>query len=755
MGEKATVKLGRQDQATAQTFQPEGVEGNHTHNLTPFGAAVTGVALVAFDALVSACSPQIAPVEAEQPTEVPIKPGIYGVRKDSGAIPAEIQQALLDSGESEFPQLIGVSGVTEDANQTPSAFFLGKVESGNTYAVFQKPDGGYLIKPVRRYVWTDDVGQVHYSYSVYDKSGDTLTRRDFLDFQLNLNQNELVGLSPEEIDQLIAAETGNPENIARVRVDNPYDTNTDGALLDSKTPGLWESVRQFVTDGTVRTALAAEDDQVDFSEEVKGQMAPPVEEEVVTPAPTVEATPAPTPTPSEADIKAQADLIKAEFVKSPEYTKVVNNYLNALGLVESSVLFSDETVNIMGQEYRFLFANPDKLKLTEEQQKYIKLYEKYPLFMFRVNKDNEVQIIEFTPSTLATQTGIFVGTIGRPPEDKSEGVPMAHALRDGTYDSIFTITNVWASREKEEGRYKWGYNDDQLDQAFKYHTGRIRMAHILANPAPKWLANKPSAEFRADCDEQIEMVMTTFYEKVAQKYRSGSYKGPFVLEFNVVNEPWKSQPYAQKYGSQGEYVLNAMQKAIEVREKIMSERKDGDPEIQIELGFSNADNHFPQGVGYSQTIDVLQYLEANGVHIDYVDLHAHEKDFNTAPEISEILKVVGEISKFTRPDGSPMKIVIGEYDLNIRGLKGTDRLLKQGTRYFEFFEALLDAGVSEFTIWEIYDALAWYETGESEAQYQSEDADALVYDEQGNPKPSHIGVVLAIWQRYLELKATP
>jgi len=138
-----------------------------------------------------------------------------------------------------------------------------------------------------------------------------------------------------------------------------------------------------------------------------------------------------------------------EFLQRVEFQEGLQQYLNAMELEVESVTISVETKMIInGNKYSFVVATPNQAVLSPEQQKYLDLYVSVPLFVY-LNEDGQSTFVPFTPSLLASQTGIYIGTIGRPKTVRGAG--LAHQVREDTFDSFFTITNVWENREKTRG----------------------------------------------------------------------------------------------------------------------------------------------------------------------------------------------------------------------------------------------------------------------------------------------------------------
>jgi GH35 family endo-1,4-beta-xylanase len=100
--------------------------------------------------------------------------------------------------------------------------------------------------------------------------------------------------------------------------------------------------------------------------------------------------------------------------------------------------------------------------------------------------------------------------------------------------------------------------------------------------------------------------------------------------------------------------------------------------------------------------------------------------------------------------GKPLEIVVGELDVNISDIQGTQqqRFAQQAEIYRTYLKAILDAGVKKIFFWGVIDAESWYETGENEGLVQK-NADALLFDESNppQPKPSYFSVLKVLFER--------
>jgi GH35 family endo-1,4-beta-xylanase len=173
-----------------------------------------------------------------------------------------------------------------------------------------------------------------------------------------------------------------------------------------------------------------------------------------------------------------------------------------------------------------------------------------------------------------------------------------------------------------------------------------------------------------------------------------------------------------------------------VREELIKKAQENGEELpKIELGFSNAENHYANGYGTQPTLEILKLLADKG-WVDYVDVHFHIKKTSNLPspqDVTETLKKYGQFINATT--GQPIKVVVGEFDINISDIPTTDnlRFLKQAQIGHTYFNAILDAGVTDITFWGTSDYDSWYENGDLPTI--EDHADALLFDDINQPKP--------------------
>lgn len=269
---------------------------------------------------------------------------------------------------------------------------------------------------------------------------------------------------------------------------------------------------------------------------------------------------------------------------------------------------------------------------------------------------------------------------------------------------------------------------------------------ISHQQTPSWLEEKSGANFKTAVLNHIEQHISYITDRTIRQAKAKGLS-QITLQFNVFNEIWHGSMLAKRWGGRDALALETMKKAIEVRNQLLEQYKDSGVDVTIELGISHADSHYLEGAGSIQLAEILSMLEGNSIYVDYVDLHGHEKDFNNLPSIESIQdNIIKRFQKFRNPQGEPVKVVIGEYDLNIMNLANDpQRFLKQALRYYQVIKAWTETNVREITFWGVVDSESWYERpGESEKEYNSPAADALLIDDNGNLKPSYFAVMMAL-----------
>lgn len=446
---------------------------------------------------------------------------------------------------------------------------------------------------------------------------------------------------------------------------------------------------------------------------------------------------------------------KEAVVNGMKYSSPTLELVNAMKMAGFEVTAEQVSGEIKFQELKDKSGNPFVVGIynldPDPSQQSETLEKPVPLIIFtNNNKSDEMEWKEASPSILGEKHGLLFGSVSGPP-GTGETTYLSHNSKTNRFDTTITITDVWRNREKIEGLTNWNYINSEIDEAFDLGADSIIINHLVfPGSTPDWLSSKSPQDLELSILEHIEDHMRYIFEKISQK--SIQYENTKLeLKFNVTNEVWHNSTLSKKLGGRDRLVLMSVQKAIEVREEILQENRNIRPKITIELGISNADSHYQGGEGARQLFELLKMLEENGIHLDYVDLHGHEKNCLNLPDPIWIEKAITNFGRsFTQLNGEPIEVKIGEYDLNISKCKDDPkRYFKQAERYYDVLRTVLGTGVTEFTLWGIVDSESWFEDKDSsEPQYYSVNADALVFDDSGNPKMSYFAMLAAILDFY-------
>jgi len=288
-----------------------------------------------------------------------------------------------------------------------------------------------------------------------------------------------------------------------------------------------------------------------------------------------------------------------------------------------------------------------------------------------------------------------------------------------------TITYNWQRREPTQGTYSLDYVNKQLNLAKSAEQPfPIRLSHISSSDTePDWLRKiKSNEELKQVLRNQVRFIIETY-----------SKKG--VTQFNVVNEPFLSSYFPQRLG-RDQYITIAYAEANKVRDELIKKAFQNNENVPvIEFGFSNAENHFAHGYGTQPTLEILKMLANNG-WVDFVDVHFHIKKTSNLPFPQDVTETLNKYSQYINAiTGQPIKVVVGEFDINISDIPTTDnlRLLKQAQIGQTYFNAILDAGVTDITFWGTSDYDSWYENGDLPSI--EDHADALLFNDNNQPKP--------------------
>ena len=356
-----------------------------------------------------------------------------------------------------------------------------------------------------------------------------------------------------------------------------------------------------------------------------------------------------------------------------------------------------------------------------------------PIVLVIAKQDvNKEWVWSDTLRAYATEFGFNIGTVLQP-QYKSKNLQIEEF-------NAATVTYNWQRREQTIGIRTTSYVDKQLYLAQQTEQPfHLRLSHVSSSDSePDWLKGIKS-------DEELKQVLRNQVRFIIETY---SLKG--VTQYNVVNEPFLSSYFPQRLG-RDQYITIAYEEANKVRSELIDKaiKNKQEPPV-IELGFSNAENHYSNGYGTQPTLEILKMLADKG-WVDFVDVHFHIKQISKLPspkDITQTLMKYGQfINKTTR---KPIKVVVGEMDINISHIPVSDRmrLLKQAQIGQNIFKAILAAEITDITFWGAADYDSWYENGDLSTKEVN--ADALLFDDNHQPKPLYYVLLQAMYQNILE-----
>lgn len=202
---------------------------------------------------------------------------------------------------------------------------------------------------------------------------------------------------------------------------------------------------------------------------------------------------------------------------------------------------------------------------------------------------------------------------------------------------------------------------------------------------------------------------------------------PQIQNWIVVNEPLSYGDYWYKtFGEQ--YIIDAFKKAREIN-----------PSANLILnGLDLGQSNNLQTISNKNIIiPLIQDLKSQGL-IDEVGIEAHIDASQKIPTESELIAYFQDVREKT---GLPVRI--SELDVDIRSFTTFDRLQKQAAIYELIIRAYIKSGVGlNINTWGIKDKDSWRE---NPLFGGSQNADADLFDDQGNPKAAYYAVLKALF----------
>jgi endo-1,4-beta-xylanase len=227
---------------------------------------------------------------------------------------------------------------------------------------------------------------------------------------------------------------------------------------------------------------------------------------------------------------------------------------------------------------------------------------------------------------------------------------------------------------------------------------------------PDWLSKLPKEEQHQIMLDKITEMMKAF---------------PDVDNWIVVNEPHSHGDYWYKtFGSQ--YITDAFEKAREV----------GPTKTLILNGIDSPDN-LTSIFNEEEIIPIIKDLKSKGL-IDEVGVEAHIDTTKRIPTEVEMIKYFQDIKEKT---GLPVRIT--ELDVDMRSISSDQKLKMQAEIYELVITAYIKSGVgTNINFWGVKDKDSWRENPSFGG---SREADANLYDDQGNPKIAYYSALRALF----------
>jgi endo-1,4-beta-xylanase len=150
------------------------------------------------------------------------------------------------------------------------------------------------------------------------------------------------------------------------------------------------------------------------------------------------------------------------------------------------------------------------------------------------------------------------------------------------------------------------------------------------------------------------------------------------------------------------------------------------------LIYNDADNHSSNGVSVRVTKEIIGRLKPRGL-VDAVGLQMH-LDGTKPPQRADVIATMQSYG---------LPVVVTEFDVNIANMQGDNdsRFIQQAAVYGDMLSAAIESGVCKsFLVFGMKDSASIWET-QSQLRGFSPDADALIYDDNFEPKPAYYAML--------------
>jgi len=477
------------------------------------------------------------------------------------------------------------------------------------------------------------------------------------------------------------------------------------AVLAGCTPAVQETV--------VETVLVTQ--QVTITKPVKTVLI------TATPVPPTD-TPEPTPT-----LTIEQEL--AQFKESETFQEGLQDYLNAMGLERENVEIREETIELNGQQYSMLVAVSDTSKLNETQQKYADIYQPVPLFIYAENRQTgEWEWMAEPPLRLfAQEIGLQIGNNEWFTNSKAKVDKLKH-FNSCTISEPFLWSNWEPQQGKVSPRYKREANE-LVNTALENEMEILGHPIIWSYMTPDWLKEGNFSQ------EELEEIVRAHVHSVMEPYKEQ------IKYWNVVNE---FHPIAVQGGYEEDYLYSKL--GSHYVEIAFEEARKTDPNAI--LIYNDGASYAKYATWFNQTYNTVKQLKKLGL-IDAVGMQLHLNmpgwtDIPSPKQFSEAIKAFQDLG---------VEVYVTELDVAIDpNAKSPSQIFPEQTRFFDqgqvYYDVLqtyleADAG-NVFTLWGLYDNESWLEQ-----MLNMPNADALLFDENNNPKPAFYALLQVLYSAAL------
>ncbi|MBS7657491.1 endo-1,4-beta-xylanase [Candidatus Bathyarchaeota archaeon] len=344
-----------------------------------------------------------------------------------------------------------------------------------------------------------------------------------------------------------------------------------------------------------------------------------------------------------------------------------------------------------------------------------------PLMIAKKNEEGKWRWQENTTRSLSESMDFpFGGTIDSR-KNQQEKYPVLFTAANLSYDL------EWNNIEPIQGRVifsnssNYAFADEKFDFAKKNGLGTIMIRLFYPPTYPKWLINGNFTK-----EQLVELAIKHIHDIL---YRFGREIKYVDLATEYFPQSWNIRPDVLKDRVGYERFITTV--ALEVQKTA--------PNVTIII---NADHNERIGSpDYQNTVQLIKLLKDAGIKNLAVGMEMHIN--GASPPTKE--QIIQAIHSYGVP------VIVTEMDVNIKDLKGPDRLKKQAQIYKNILDACLESeNCRAFFVFQIGDQYSWLENG---GYMGSPDSDATILDDNLNPKLSYYAILQALYQRLLQINS--